>query len=76
MLARIGYYCKIIVTVRTRWHPREVQELVPTHDLLDFRPKFRFPGGGRGEQVKTENTQSAKICLNSNFGKGGGGSLI
>ena len=37
-------------------------------------PKFQFSGGWRYcQQVKTENTQSAKICLNFNFRMGGGG---
>ena len=45
-------------------------------------PKFQFEGGcilgklklkrGDSGQVKTENTQSAKICLNFNFQWGGG----
>ena len=39
-------------------------------------PKFQFSGGGGGG-VKTENTQSAKKCLNFNFGggKAGGGGV-
>ena len=32
-------------------------------------------GGGYSEQVKTENTQSAKICLNFNFQGGGEGTV-
>ena len=37
-------------------------------------PRFRVSGGGGGGEysgVTTENTQSAKICLNFNFGGGG-----
>ena len=32
-------------------------------------PKFQFSGGG--EYSETEKSQSAKICLNFNFRKGG-----
>ena len=36
-------------------------------------PKFEFSGGVYSPNVKTQNTQSAKICLNLNFqGMGGG----
>ena len=35
-------------------------------------PRFQaYPGGGVYSGVRTENTQSAKICLNLNF-RGGG----
>ena len=38
-------------------------------------PRFQAYGGGEGgySGVRTENTQSAKICLNFNLGGGGGG---
>ena len=38
-------------------------------------PKFQFLGEGGYSGVKTENTQSAKICINFNFGGGGGVTL-
>ena len=38
-------------------------------------PKFQFSGGGGYSGVRTENTQSAKKCLNFNFIFGGGSIL-
>ena len=43
-----------------------------TEISLHIRPKFQFPGMGYSGQVKIENTQNAKICLNFNLGGDGG----
>ena len=58
-----------------------LNEIVSTMDTeisLHIRsPRFLAPGEGRVgySGVTTENTQSAKICLNFNFLGGGGGVL-
>ena len=51
-------------------YPRGIQKSVSTYDLPDSGPPV-----GEYSGVKTENTQSGKICLNFNF-RGGGGSLV
>ena len=45
-------FCRLCPKRWTRWYPRGIQKLVSTYDLR---------GGYSG--VRTENTQSAKICL-------------
>ena len=62
-----------LTNIVTRWYPRGIQKLVSTYDLLDSGPTR----GREYSGVKTENTQSAKICLNFNFreGDGGGGGV-
>ena len=61
--------------VKTKWYARGTQKLVSTYDLPNSGPRG---GGGLGvwvfcySGVKTENTQSAKICLNFNFWEGAG----
>ena len=56
-----------------------INEMVSTGDAeisLHIRsPRASWVGGGGHSGVKTENTQSAKICLNFNF-RGEGDSLI
>ena len=63
-----------IITIETRWYPREIQILVSTYVLGQDLPKFIFScvcwGRGYSGQVKTEKSQSAKICLNFNWGEG------
>ena len=63
--------CTIYVT---RWYPRGIQKLVSTYDLPDSGPMGGGGkvGAGRYSGVRTENIQSAKICLNFNFLGGGG----
>ena len=56
------------IALPTRKYPRAIQELVSTYNL----PK-PWGGGWYSGVVKTQNTQSAKICLNFNFAGGGEG---
>ena len=68
----------------TRWYPWGIQKLVSTYSLKTENtqcqdlPKFQFGEGeaGYSGQVKTEYTQSAKICLNFNFWEGVGLSCL
>ena len=65
-----------MITIETRWYPREIQILVSTYVLGQDLPKFIFScvcvgGGGYSGQVKTEKSQSVKICLNFNWQGGG-----
>ena len=55
------------ITLPTRKYPRAIQKLVSTYNL----PKPWGEGAYSGV-VKTQNTQSAKICLNFNLPGGGG----
>ena len=54
----------------------QMNEMVSTGDteiiLHIWSPRFRASRDGEYSGVTTENTQSAKICLNFNF-RGGGG---